>query len=56
MKFVKEANQINLEEVQAGKLAQQRSVNSSIKKYGEHLSSDHATMRDSSPCWPARKT
>jgi len=46
LKFVKEANQINLEEVQAGKLAQQRSVNAAIKKYGEHLAMDHAKMRD----------
>jgi putative membrane protein len=46
VKFVKEVNQINLEEVHVGKLAQQRSVNAAIKKYGEHLASDHAKMRD----------
>jgi putative membrane protein len=43
-KFVKVANQINLEEVQVGKLAQQHSSSAAIKKYGEHLAHDHATM------------
>jgi len=43
-KFVKEANQINLEEVQVGKLAQQHSSNAAVKKFAEHLATDHATM------------
>jgi len=46
LKFVKEVNQINLEEIQAGKLAQQHSTNAAIKKFGEHLATDHAKMRD----------
>src|SRR4051794_17937622 len=41
VKFVKEVNQINLTEVQAGKLAQQRSSNANVKKYGERLAMDH---------------
>src|SRR5262245_29688372 len=46
LKFVKDANQINLEEVQVGKLAQQRSVNAAIKKFGERLARDHAKMSE----------
>jgi putative membrane protein len=46
LKFAKEANQINLEEIQVGKLAQQRSVNAAIKKFGERLAQDHAKMNE----------
>src|SRR5436190_15382391 len=44
VKFVKDANQINLEEVQVGKLAQQHSSNPAIKKFAQDLAQDHATM------------
>jgi putative membrane protein len=45
-KFVKEANQISLAEIQLGKLAQQKSVNAAIKKYGEKLAQDHTRMNE----------
>src|SRR5262245_57312957 len=45
-KFVKEANQINLEEIQVGKIAQQHAASAAIKRFGEHLARDHTRMNE----------
>jgi putative membrane protein len=48
MKFITEAVQGNLAEVQMGQLAQQKGTSEGVRTFGQHLEQDHGAARDRS--------
>jgi putative membrane protein len=46
MKFISEAIQGNLAEVQVGQLAQQKGTSEGVRTFGQHLEQDHGAARE----------